>query len=86
MTPERLDRENMGFGEVEHVHVVANARAIGRPVVIAVQVEMISSAQGDVEGKRYEVNFGIVSSGCATVPPAALKYRKDAARIRLGLR
>ena len=57
MTSERLDRQDVCIGEVEYVYVVANARAIRRRVVIAVEVEMISSAQGDVEGKRYEVNL-----------------------------
>ena len=53
-------REQVGVGEVLDVHVVADARAVGRRVVLAEDGQRLPLPRGDLQGQRDEVGLGRV--------------------------
>jgi len=55
-----LESSDVSFGEVGDVDVVADARAVGRRVVVAVDVEGGALAVDGFESRGDEVGFGIV--------------------------
>ena len=56
----RFERAEMGVGEVRDVDVVADAGAVGRRVVVAVQRQLAPGAGGRGEDVRDQMGLGVV--------------------------
>ena len=57
---EVLERQEVRFGQVDHVDVVANRGAVGRRVVGAEDLQLAPAPQGRLDGERNQVRLRVV--------------------------
>ena len=72
---EAVQREQVCIGQVSHMHIVADARAIRRGVIIAIHFKRRTAAKCRIDHQRNEVAFRpvVFSSRPFGSAPAALK-------------
>ena len=58
---EPLDGGDVGVGEIADVHVVADAGAVGRRIVVAENVDRRLAAHGREQDERNEVRLGVMA-------------------------
>ncbi len=56
-----FDGGDVGVGEIADMHVVADAGAVGRRIVVAENVDRRLAAHGGEQDQRNEVGFGVVA-------------------------
>src|SRR6185437_704978 len=77
-------RENMRIGDVAYVHKVAQARAIRRFVIVAIDVEALAVACRGIQHQRNQVRFRLVSLALLSCGAggAEITERKHAPAVR----
>jgi len=79
MIGEGFEGQDVRLGQVDDVDVVADARAVGRGVVVAEDGDGRALAEGHLQDERDEVGFGVVvlaalgrAAGCIEVAQAGV--------------
>lgn len=69
------DRKHMRPRQIDHMNIVADAGAIRRLIIVAIDFQIIRHARRSQHGARYQMGFGIVlfAQFAIETAPQALK-------------